>query len=288
MVATQEIIEQTISVYQRAAAANRSTAGRQGNLVVVDAEAADEVMVTADLHGHRWNFERLLAIADLEHHPRRQLVMQEVCHGGPSYPATSGCMSHLLLEDMARLKTEFDDRFHFILGNHELAELIDFPITKANRMLNLTFRCGLQEMYGRAAERVRDAALQFIQSSPLAVRMSNGVFICHSAPDRVAEEGFDVNVFCRPLTLDDLAPYGPVFRLVWGRDFRHQNAAAFARLVKANVLIHGHEPCPDGYRVPNDCQVILDSCCQAPSYVILPTNGKLTLQQTIDLVRRIS
>ena len=195
MVATEEIIEQTISAYQRAAAANRSTAGRQGNQVIIDAEAADEVMVTADLHGHRLNFERLLAIANLEHHPRRQLVMQEVCHGGPSYPGSSGCMSHLLLEDMAHLKIEFPGRFHFILGNHELAELIDFPITKSNRMLNLTFRCGMQEMYGRAAERVRDASLEFIQSCPLAVRMTNGAFICHSAPDRVAEEGYDVNVF---------------------------------------------------------------------------------------------
>jgi hypothetical protein len=194
-------------------------------------------------------------------------------------------MSHLLLEDMALLKIRYAERFHFLLGNHELAELIDFPITKSNRMLNLTFRYGLQEMYGRATERVRDAGLQFIQSCPLALRMANHVFICHSAPDHVVEEGFDVNVFTRPLTLDDLAPYGQVFRLVWGRDFRRQNAAAFARLVRASLLIHGHEPCPDGYQVPNDLQVILDSCGHAATYVLVPNRGPVTQSGIVAAIR---
>ena len=73
-------------------------------------------------------------------------------------------MSHLLLEDVASLKNAFPDRFHFILSNHELAELTDFPIMKSGKMLNLTFREGLQQLYGDRAEQVRHAYLEFLLS----------------------------------------------------------------------------------------------------------------------------
>jgi hypothetical protein len=288
MVASPETIERTVASYRRATEANRGTRARRGNVVVVHRDIADEVMVTADLHGNRLNFERLEREADLEHHPRRQLVMQEVCHGGPPYPSTMACMSHLLLEDVARLKIRYADRFHFILGNHELAELTDFPITKSSRMLNLTFRCGLQEMYGQAADGVREAAMEFIQSCPLAVRLDNGVFVCHSAPDRVVEDGFDPSIFERPLLPVDLLPRGDVFRLVWGRDFRAENAAAFAKLVGARVLVHGHDPCPGGFRAPNDLQVILDCCGHEAGFLLLPTGRGLSHEQVVTLVRALS
>lgn len=287
MVAPREIIERTVAAYRLAAEANRRTAGRTGCVVRLDARLADEVMVTADLHGNRLNFERLSRTADLPAHARRHLVMQEVCHGGPVYPDTSACMSHLLLEDVANMKVQFGDRFHFILGNHELSELIDVPIMKSSRMLNLMFRCGMQEMYGQDADKVRDAGMQFIQSCPLAVRTESGVFISHSAPERVPEDHFDPAIFERSLTPDDLVRFGPVFRLVWGRDFRPENAAAFAQAVKASVLVHGHDPCADGFRVPNEIQVILDSCGNSPSYVIVPSSGSITQTQIIDRIQRV-
>src|SRR5687768_16569696 len=103
MTATPEIVERVVSTYREAARLNRETPGRRGNVVVLDGDLADDVMVTADLHGNRLNFTRLLKVADLEQRPRRHLVMQEVCHGGPTYPG-GGCMSHIMLEDIARLK----------------------------------------------------------------------------------------------------------------------------------------------------------------------------------------
>ena len=78
-----QIAEQVIELCQQAAEANRSTAGRRGNVVLLTPENGDEVFVAADLHGNRLNFNELLRIADLANHPRRHLVMQEVCHGGP-------------------------------------------------------------------------------------------------------------------------------------------------------------------------------------------------------------
>jgi hypothetical protein len=179
-------------------------------------------------------------------------------------------MSHTMLEDVARLKVKYPERFHFLLSNHEWAELTDYPILKAKKMLNLMFRLGLQEVYGPATEKVREAYMPFLRSCPLAVRLPGDVFICHSAPEQVDRQRFDHTIFNRPLEADDFQEHGDMFRMLWGRDYRPENAKEFARLVKANVLIHGHEPCPEGHRVPNDTQIILDCCADKASYVILP------------------
>ena len=269
MTAPIEIAEQVIQTCRRAAAANRSATGRTGSLVSLGSDVCDELMVTADLHGNRLNFHRLLEIADLPSKPRRHLVMQEVCHGGPLYPSGRGCMSHLLLEDVVRLKVAYPDRFHFILSNHELAELTDYPISKNRRMLNLLFRGGLHEMYGERAERVRAAYCEFLGSCPLGLRLASGVFICHSLPEQTDLLGFDTSVLERRLGPSDLVPHGPVFRMVWGRDSRPANAAAFARLVDASLLINGHEPCCEGFAAPSEHQIILDCCGAKACYLIL-------------------
>jgi hypothetical protein len=286
MPASPEVAAETIAVCQRAAAANRDCTARRGNVIELTGSNADDLMIVADLHGNRLNFEKLLAIADLANHRGRHLVMQEVCHGGPEYPdGEGGCMSHLMLEDCARLKTEYPDRFHFLLSNHELAELGDFPISKSRRMLNLLFRNGIGEMYGLAGERVRLAYLEFLASCPLAVRLASGVFVSHSLPDNCDREPFDASILERPLCCNDYRSGSPAFKLVWGRDFRSANADAFARQVGAEILIHGHEPCEAGFSAPNARQIILDGCCSQASYLILPVAEKLT---HADIVNRIS
>jgi hypothetical protein len=194
-------------------------------------------------------------------------------------------MSHTMLEDVARWKTEYPDRFHFILSNHELAELTDYPIVKGQKMLNLLFRYGLQEMYGPATEKVREAYLAFLASCPLAVRLPGDVLVCHSLPDNLEHESFDPSIFERPLELIDLQERSSVFNLVWGRDYRSENAERFARLLGAKVLIHGHDPCPDGYKVPNDTQIILDCCSKPAAYLVLPTDQELTHAQIVERIQ---
>lgn len=267
--------------------ANRDTPARRGNIIELDAGRGDDVLIAADLHGNRLNFQRLCEVADLANHPGRHLVMQEICHGGPSYPAGGGCMSHLLLEDAIRLKTEYPERFHFLLSNHELAELTDFPIAKGRKMLNLAFRCGVTELYGPASDVVREGYQDFIRSCPLAIRIHDGVFVSHSLPENVDTAGFDVSVFERAIEPAELMPGGAVFRLLWGRDYRFANADAFARLVGAEMLIHGHEPCPDGCSLPNERQVILD-CCGGPScYLLLPIGQRLSRKDVVSRIHKL-
>jgi hypothetical protein len=281
MPCTCDIAAQTVAMCRQAAEANRACAARSGSAIVLSPDNADDVMIVADLHGNRLNFGKLLEIADLATNQRRHLIMQEVCHGGPEYPGDGGCMSHLLLEDCARLKTEYPDRFHFLLSNHELSELSDYPICKSRKMLNLLFRTGINEMYGCQSEQVRASYLEFLASCPLAVRLSSGVFISHSLPDNCDREPFDTKVLERELSASDWKCGSPAFKLVWGRDFRQSNADAFARQVGAELLIHGHEPCEAGFSAPNSRQIILDGCCSHAAYLILPVGPKLTQQEAI-------
>ncbi len=196
-------------------------------------------------------------------------------------------MSHWMLAEVAELKAAHADRVHFLLSNHELAELTDYPIVKGQKMLNLLFRCGMQESFGPATDEVREAQLAFLRTCPLAVRLPGGVFVCHSAPEQVDRFGFDAGIFDRPLTEGDLAHHGPVFNLFWGRDYRPQNAQAFAGLVDARVLIHGHDPCREGFKVPNDTQIILDCSNNPASYLLLPTGEELDHGQIVQRIQTV-
>jgi hypothetical protein len=235
------------------------------------------------VHGHRGNFDRIREIAALDEHPGRHLVLQEVCHGGPSYPG-GGCMSHAILEDVAALVTRHPRQVHLILGNHELAELADFPIRKNNQLLNLSFRLGLRQKYAAAEEQIRQALVRFLWSCPLAVRLPQGVLVTHSLPERVDLQGFDPSVLLRDLQADDGVDGRDVFRLVWGRDYRSKNARAFSELMGAKLLITGHEPCAEGFLVPNDCQVILDCCGDRGAYVILPVGVELSQAEIVERI----
>mgnify|MGYP005839462551 CR=1 FL=1 len=287
MVASIEYIEGVISTYAKAAEVNRNTSARQGQTIVLTPDLGREVMVTGDLHGHRRNLTLIRRTAALDQHPDRHLVLQEVCHGGPTYPTNGGCMSHTLLEDMAKLTAQFPGRVHFLLGNHELAELTDYPIRKNRELLNLKFRLGLQEMYGAAVEKVREASFEFLKTCPLAVRVAGGAFITHSLPDDIDARGFDPGIFSRWLDPVEYYEQRSVFDLLWGRDYRAENAARFAQLVGARVLINGHEPCPEGYSTPNALQVILDSCSDKASYVILPVGEALTRDAVVRRIQRL-
>ncbi len=283
MVASSEYVEKILGELSQASKANRDTPGRQGSVVVLPDAPGTEVLISGDLHGHRANFLALQKAAALDTHPQRHLVLQEVCHGGPTYPS-GGCMSHKTLEDVARLKVRYPQRVHFLLGNHELSELTDYPIQKNKQILNLQFRLGMQQMYGMETDRVRQAYAEFFLSCPLAVRLPRGIFVCHSIPERVDRNEFDVSIFSREIAPADVQCHTEVFDLVWGRDYRAENAAAFAKLVGAQLLINGHEPCPEGFSVPSPFQVILDCCNRPAAYVLLPTDRPLTQD---DVVKRI-
>jgi hypothetical protein len=197
-------------------------------------------------------------------------------------------MSHTLLEDVVRLILQYPGRVHFLLSNHELAEMTGYPIQKNKQMLNLMFRLGMQEVYGQDADRVRDAYIRFLQTCPLAICTASGLFITHSVPENVDSRGFDTTIFSRHIEPLEYYEQSDIFNLVWGRDYRPENAEAFARLVGANVLLNGHEPCPQGFGTPNSRQVIIDCCGQRACYAILPTGGQLSQADVVARIQKLT
>ena len=285
MVASHNFVEHILTTFRLATEANRQTPGRQGNLVELSPELAVEVMVTGDLHGHRQNFNLLRRLAALDENPGRHLVLQEVCHGGPTYPQTGGCMSHTILEDLAALKTQYPARVHFILGNHELAELTDYPIQKSKQLLNLQFRRGLEQMYGPAvASDLRGLSPVLADLPAGGAAAAGSVHLAQHSRGGGRRPLRSVGLH-PPVDRRGLRRPPRVFQLVWGRDYRGQNARAFAELVGAKILINGHEPCHEGFVAPNDFQIILDCSGQQAAYVILPVGAELSHAEIMERVK---
>ena len=142
-------------------------------------------------------------------------------------------------------------------------------------------------MYGPATDKVRDAYFPFLRSCPLAVRLGNGIFISHSIPEEVDSRAFDTTIFSRDIDPGEYAERSGIFELVWGRDYRQENADAFANAVDAKSLINGHEPCPEGFNSPNETQLILDCCADKACYVILPTDRELAQAEIVENVRKL-
>lgn len=271
--------EDAVAIFLRAAELNIQTQCREGNMLTLDKQNAKDVLLTGDLHGHVENYYAILKLADMEKYPSRHLVFQEICHGGPQLPDWGGCCSHRMLTEVANMKVRYPQRVHHIMSNHELAELTRYPIQKNRQFLNSAFAAGMRHDYGVHAEDVRIAMLYYLETCPLAVRISGNVFFSHSIPNLHLDplHPFDDSIFYRSLDPgSDFIQGGSVYRLVWGREYSQSNADEFAKMVGAEILVCGHEPCAEGCKFPNSRQVIIDCSADVACCMLIPTSMTLT------------
>jgi len=262
-----------------AAKANQSDPFLRGRLIELPSNG--QVMITGDLHGHMANFKRIVRIADLPHHPDRHVILQEALHA--MYDDTPD-RSYQLLEEVAIFKTVYPARVHILLGNHDIAELYGLDIMKKGRSVLRAFDTVLEEAYQFNKDVIRKAYAGFLRSLPWAAATPTGLFICHSLPDAKYRELFSRELFTQAAG-DDLGKGSPAFRLTWGRDISRANAAAFAGLVGADLLITGHHPCRQGHTEPNPHHIILDSKDAYGVYVILPLDRKLAQAEIVSRIR---
>ncbi len=257
-------LQTTIS---RAIAAVKATPGRRGRFV--ELSDAVDVLIAGDLHGHIANFQSVHKAADLANHPRRHLVIQEVVHGKFRYPL-GGDKSHQLLDLFCALKNQFPNRVHLLMGNHELAQWTGNPIMKGDEDLNALFSAGIAEAYGNHAEAIEAAYQGLFASLPLAIRLPNRVFLCHSIPAARHMECLELSLL---ETVEPPAeawqPKGAIYALLWGRDCSFANAEIFLKRVDCDWLITGHIPCEQGFATPNERQVILDCCTSPAAYALI-------------------
>jgi hypothetical protein len=244
----------TIDLLNKGIRANQTDRFRRANLICLPATGS--LVVGGDLHGHRRNFERLVAFARLADHPDRHLVLQEIIHGGPEDGA-GGCLSYQLLLDAVRYKLTFPDQVHFVLGNHDTAMINSSEVMKNGKEMNRAMSMALERQFGPAGPDVRLAIRQFLFSQPLAVRCSNRIWLSHSLPNDRCIDQFDPGVFERELRLSDCEKPGSAYLLTWGR--RHSQAALdrMAKLLDVDLFILGHQPQPNGWSQAGENLIIL-------------------------------
>jgi hypothetical protein len=265
--------ELRLQTLRRATEHFRNAPGRRGR--VVQLQDVDEVLVAGDLHGNLENFRRLLHKADLAKRPRRHLVVQELIHGPYHYP-TGGDKSHQLVELIAALACQHPRQVHYLLGNHELAQMTNRRVIKNEGDLNALFLEGVRSAHGANADAVYAALMELFAALPVALRAPNRVWLSHS----LSSAGHLLELSPADLEREsapaDLRPGGAVYALVWGRDYRAETAELFLGKVGADLIITGHVPCESGFAAPNDRQLVLDSLGSPASYCLFPTDHPLT------------
>jgi hypothetical protein len=249
--------ERGVEIFGTATEENQVDSMRDQQVVNLPAEG--EVWIAGDIHDHRRNFDKMVRFADLANNPQRHLIFQELIHGD-HFDETGAEESWVTLHRAAELKADFSSQVHFLLANHDLAQIHGKGIMKGSTSVCEAFNKGIKKEFGEHRGLVQAAITEFLLSFPLGIRLPNGVFCCHSLPTDEQIPTFDYTVFNRPLKGDDYARRtGPVYQLIWGRHTTPAGAAAFAAGVNATLLITGHQPQDMGYATNGDQHLIIAS-----------------------------
>jgi len=229
---------------------------RRGNLICLPPDT--QLIITGDIHGHRRNFEKILAFADLANNPSRHIVMQEIIHGGPK-DSEGGCLSYKLLFDAIHYKLSFPDRLHIIMGNHDTSFINNSKVMKNGKEMNRSMRLALEREFQEAAADIRRAISRFLFSQPLAVRCENRIWLSHSLPgDRFADK-FDPQILDRQLRADDIAKPGAAYLLTWGRNMSQRTLDKMAKLFDVDIFVLGHQPQLQGWTRAGENLIIIAS-----------------------------
>ncbi len=238
-----------------AAKHNANNAHRQGNLLQF--KEGERLIVVGDLHGHRHNLSKVISYAALGMAPARMLILQEVIHGG-AIDSEGGDRSFELVVRAARLKNQYPDQVHFLLSNHDLAQLTDNEITKNGCGFCKAFDIGLAKAYGTDATEIGAAMDVFFRSQPLAGRCPNGIFLSHSLPSPNRRKFFDPEILHRPYRDEDFRPGGSVYELTWGRRQDMDTLDEMAMILSCTMFINAHQNQDDGFAL-NGRQLIIAS-----------------------------
>jgi hypothetical protein len=227
---------------------------------VVNLPADGEVWMTGDIHDHRTNFKKFIDAADLANNPQRHIVLHELIHGD-HYDGKGAEDSWNILFRAAELKCNFSGQVHFLLANHDLAQIHGEGIMKAGLSVCEAFNAGVKRDFGDRGTMVTVAITEFLLSLPLAIRCPNGMFFCHSLPTDDEIRRFDYGVFDRdPLEPQDYRrKTGPVYQLIWGRRVTPAGVEEFAQHMGAKAIVTGHQPQEMGYAINGDRHLIIAS-----------------------------
>ena len=273
--------QKTIDLLNRALEANNADKFRRGNVIHLPADV--QLIATGDLHGHRRNFERIVAFASLENNPDRHVILQEIIHGGPR-DAQGGCLSHRLLLDVALYKLSFPDRVHIIMGNHDIAFINSNKVMKDGEEMNRLTALALKHEFPERSEDVKLALRQFLFSQPLAVRCANRIWLSHSLPSDRFLDKFDKQIFDKQLKINDCEKPGSAYLLTWGRNMSQQTLDKIGELLDADIFILGHQPQQQGWKEGGDNLLIIASDHDHGCLLPIDLAKSYTVQTLIDSI----
>lgn len=249
---------------------------------VVHLPADGEVWMTGDIHDHRRNWEKLIKYADLPNNPQRHLILHELIHGD-HYDPNGAEDSWLTLYEAAKLKCDYPSQIHFLLANHDLAQIHGEGIMKSGISVCEAFNAGVKRDFPEGGTNVTVAITEFLLSLPLAIKSANGILFTHSLPTDEQIEKFDFTVFDRPLTGPDYKRrVGPVYQLIWGRHITAAGVDMFAEKMGVKQIITGHQPQEMGYAVNGDKHLIIASDHNHGVFLPLDLATEYTMDEMVE------
>jgi hypothetical protein len=272
-----------IDTFREAARLNREEVNRDGALIRLPGYG--QVVMTGDIHGHRKNLEKLQKYAMLERVTARHVILHEMVHEEKHGDAIDHSHEVLLLG--AKYKCEFPEQVHFLQSNHELAQLTGYQIAKNGRLVIQDFSDAVIRAYGKArGDEVLAAMNEFITSFPLAIITQNRIWMSHSLPNATEMKEFDLDVFKRPPTFDDLKNSKTIFSLVWGRRQSKEQLDHLAQILDVDVFIVGHQPQEMGYDFLHERLIILASDHNHGTFLPFDLSKKQTADELIRNIRK--
>lgn len=276
--------DEVLETFQSATEENQLSSLRKGQVIHLPAEG--EVWMTGDIHDHRSNFNKLLKASDLANNPQRHVILHELIHG-EYYDADGAEESWQTLLRAASLKCDFPAQVHFLLANHDLAQIHGEGISKMGQSVCEAFTKGVVRDFPDDHTAITVAITELLLSFPLAARTETGLFFCHSLPSEKDIPEFDYTVFDRELSGPDYRRRtGPVYQLIWGRNMTPEGAATFAEKVGARIAITGHQPQESGYSVNGEHHLILASDHSQGVFLPIELNQDYAIDELVDRIEK--
>ena len=270
-----------IDLLKNGAEANKADSFRRGNLICLPAEA--QLVVTGDIHGHRRNFERIIAFADLDENPDRHVLLQEIIHGGPE-DIKCGCLSYKLLFEVVRYKLSYPDRVHIIMGNHDTAFISSGEVMKNGKEMNSSMCSALKREFQQDCNDIIEAMGQFLFSQPLAVRCENRIWLSHSLAGDRYDDKFDPQILDRQLQIEDMVKPGSAYVLTWGRNISQPLLDRMAELLDVDVFILGHQTTQQGWSQPGNNLIVVTSDHNHGCLLLIDLAKSYTVEELIESI----
>lgn len=253
---SEEGAERAITLIEQAQALRDKDDKVQGRAVFLPEQG--EVWLTGDLHGNVKNLQRFVELADLDNHPDRYLVLQEIVHSR-LITADNRDLSFVAIMEAIKLVAKYPGRVYYLLGNHDLAVHLNRELVKGGKYLNRYLFRGMAYMYKKQYEKVLQVYRDYIAGMPAAIFAPNGVFMAHSTPKRAFIPSLSRTYLTETAAELPYQKLKPITAMVNGRDYHPDTAEAFADRLECQLMLCGHTPTTKGFRIHNDRHLVIDS-----------------------------